>query len=508
MTPPANRRRIGRSLLKAALSLIIIGIAGAGGPLIYKVSVWQQTPSQLASFLQMHALAKHGASQPSIPGALVQAVASALENLDRMNLRPDLPPPAFADLPPPAFAGADARRDVPRPPGALHMADSMTSLRKAVAEAQPGDVIELLSGHYVLDQTLRIVRNGSPERPIVLRAGTLGSVVIESSVVEAIKLNASDWVFENLVMRGVCADDTGCDHAFHVVGGATGSVFRNLRLEDFNAHFKINAEQGRIPDNGRIEFVTMIDNHPRDTTVPVTPIDLDVASGWRMTANFIADFARTGADLVSYGGYAKAAGSDNRFERNVVFCEWKLRSSPGQRIGLSFGGGGSDPGIRRDHAQLGYEQSGSVMQDNLIVACNDDGIYLNRSAATVVSHNTLIDTAGIDVRFPQSRAIVSANLVDGPIRARDGGTLSADGNLSTGLWSLFRGQHPLRSLFADPAHLDLRWRQLPPQATSASIDRDLCGFDRSAHQPSRPGAFDDFAACLEHDQPGQNVDRE
>ncbi len=280
------------------------------------------------------------------------------------------------------------------------------------------------------------------------------------------------------------------------MGGAAGTQFRNSRLEDFNAHIKINGEGGGFPDNGRIEYVTLIDRHPRRTKVAVTPVDLDAANGWTVADNFIADFAKSGGDLVSYGGYAKAAGSGNVFERNVVLCEWHLRAQPGQRIGLSFGGGGSDRGIRRDIGRSGYEQSGSVIRDNLIAACSDDGIYINRSPDSLVLHNTLIDTAGIDVRFPESMATIRANLVDGPIRTRDGGLVWADGNLSTGIWRLFRGQHPQRLAFIDPAALDLRWRGAAPDVVDSGDEPDLCRVSRPATGLSRPGAFGNFTVCL------------
>ena len=84
------------------------------------------------------------------------------------------------------------------------------------------------------------------------------------------------------------------------------------------------------------------------------------------------------------------------------------------------------------------------MQDNLIIACSDDGIYINRSPDSLIRRNTLIGTAGIDVRFPESIATVTENLVDGPIRTRDDGLIFQDNNRSTSIWQLYLGRHPLR----------------------------------------------------------------
>jgi hypothetical protein len=180
----------------------------------------------------------------------------------------------------------------------------------------------------------------------------------------------------------------------------------------------------------------------------------------------------------------------------VVLCEWRLRGYPGERIGLSFGGGGSDRRIRRDRGHSGYEQADATMRDNLVAFCSDDGIYINRAPGSILSHNTLIDTAGIDVRFPVSLVQLNDNLVDGPIRARDDALLWSSGDWSSSLLGLFLGRHPLRALFADPAGLDLRWRDQPKRDDGAmsSVALDLCGRPRQGH--ALPGAFDDFAACL------------
>jgi hypothetical protein len=149
------------------------------------------------------------------------------------------------------------------------------------------------------------------------------------------------------------------------------------------------------------------------------------ASGWRIAANLITDFVKSGGDNISYGAFAKGAGDHNVFERNVVLCEYKLRGQAGERIGLSFGGGGTGLVFRRDDGASGAEQISSIMRDNLIAFCSDDGVYLNRAAETVLEHNTLIDTAGIDSRFPETSAEVINNIVDGVIRQRDGGRLQA-----------------------------------------------------------------------------------
>ena len=289
-------------------------------------------------------------------------------------------------------------------------------------------------------------------------------------------------------------DDSSCEHAFHIVGNAKRTVLRNNLLVDFNAHIKIVGENGGFPDAGTIDHNTLTDTRPRATSNPVTPIDLDAASGWLITGNLISDFIKSGGDTISYGAFAKAAGANNAFERNVVLCEDRLRGEGGQRVGISLGGGGSGEVIRRDGGRSGREQENGRISDNLIAFCSDQGIYINRAHNSQIEHNTLLDTSGIEIRFPQSSADVKANIIDGTIAVRDGGHLRAESNETESLLGLFVGWHPQRSLFADVGRLDLIWRGDPPRTSTRDPRPDLC----SASRGSQPviGAFENFSRCL------------
>ena len=313
-------------------------------------------------------------------------------------------------------------------------------------------------------------------------------------MVETFKVSAPFWRFENLSMRGVCDNHSDCEHAIHVVGGATDVVIRNNRFEDYNAHVKINAEDGRFPDRGVIEGNTFTNTAPRVTENPVTPIDLVAASDWQIRANIIADFVRGDDSRATYGAFVKGEGEGNVIERNLVVCEWKLRGVAGEHVGLSLGGGGTDLWARRQQGRSGFEQVGGVIRDNLIASCDDDGIYINRAARSVIDHNTLLDTAGVDVQFVETSATVTANIVDGAVRARDGASLRAQDNAAPFLLGLFAGWHPQRNSFSEPASLDLTWRKEPVRLSDSDPRVDLCG--RQRDRLSAPGAFDDFSRCL------------
>jgi len=59
--------------------------------------------------------------------------------------------------------------------------------------------------------------------------------------------------------------------------------------------------------------------------------------------------------------------------------------------------------LRRDLGLSGYEYADGVMTGNLIASLGR-WIYLNRAANSVIRHNTLIGTLGIDARYPETIA--------------------------------------------------------------------------------------------------------
>ncbi len=426
--------------------------------------------------------------------AITHSTAFVAELLERMDRIPDVSAsgsPTWVGASEDASTTTDVNpAERRRPIGSIQL------LEAAVGSAMPGDIIELLPGHYRIESVIYISRPGRPDAPVTLRAARLGSVVLESAVTEAIKVDATHWHFENLVMRGLCApqDDDNCEHAFHIVGRANGTVIHNNRLVDFNAQIKINGENGRFPDNGLIDHNTLTDSRPRSTANPVTPIDLDAGSNWLITGNLMADFIKADGDRISYGAYAKAAGENNVFERNLVLCEDRLGHQRGQRIGLSLGGGGSGTAYRRDAGRSGLEHDNGRISDNLIAYCSDAGIYINRARRSRIEHNTILDTAGIEVRFPQSSAEIEGNVIDGVIAVREDALIHTEANDEAFLLGLFVGWHPQRSLFADVARLDLRWRGSPPRSPIPHPRPDLCGASRGPNPAI--GAFEDFALCL------------
>jgi parallel beta-helix repeat protein len=307
------------------------------------------------------------------------------------------------------------------------------ALQAAVQSARPGDQIVLADGVYRLADGIECANPGTPAAPIVVRAAHPFGARILSATVEAFHVLAPNWHFRDLEVRGVCADDSTCEHAFHVVGHATGFQMVHNRVVDFNAQLKVNADMAHnVPDGGLVEDNEIFDTHPRHTANPVAPLNIDIASDWIVRRNVIANFYRTEDDQVSYGAFVKGGAQRPVFEDNFVLCAPE-RPSPGVRVGLSFGDGGMDAALCAPAWNAAVpcdpEVRDGSMRNNIVVNCSDVGIYLNKAANTRLVYNTLIGTAGIDFRYPSSTGLVAGNVLSGGIHRREGGSFTGRDNL-------------------------------------------------------------------------------
>lgn len=312
-------------------------------------------------------------------------------------------------------------------------ASTVTGLVDALRRATPGTLIVLAPGTYRLNGTRLALGNaGRPDAPIYVRAARLGEAVIELATLEGFYVDKPFWVFENLVVRGVCERDGDCEHAFHVVGDGHGTVLRNTVLVDFNAALKVNglpSGKGLLaPDAGLVEHCTVTNARARQTDNPVSLLNINAGDGWTVRRCIVADFAKAGGNRTSYGAFMKSNSRGGLFEQNLVVCAAALPDDGDQRIGLSLGGGGTEKPYCREH-DCSTEHTGGILRNNVVVNCSGPGIHLNRAAETGVYANLLAGTAGVEARFPTTAATLVDNVLDGAIRARDGARLRADGNL-------------------------------------------------------------------------------
>ncbi len=380
------------------------------------------------------------------------------------------------------------------------------SLLAAIAAAAPGDEIVLADGVYELGANVSCSTPGTAAEPIVVRAENPLGAQIRFDALEGFKVDAAHWRFEGLDIRGVCANDSDCEHAFHVVGAAHGFVLRRSRVVDFNAQLKVNASLVNgsyvAPDDGLVELCDIGDTSGRQTSAPVTKLNIDGGLRWTVRDNYLHDFHKDGGNTISYGAFMKSGGADGLFERNLVVCDAGA-SSGGARIGLSFGGGGTgnqfcapayDANVPCDP-----EHSGGTMRNNVIVGCSDVGIYLNRSSDTSLLHNTLIGTTGIDFRFASTSGHADGNVLAGTIRDRDGATHTEGTNLESVAQSSFD------AWYVDPLAGDLSLLSTPTELIGAGsdlVDDDYCARARPATAQTLGALEHSLGDCATFPPPG------
>jgi hypothetical protein len=165
-------------------------------------------------------------------------------------------------------------------PGLVHAAPvnvaTAAEFIAAIQKAKAGDEILLADGTYAIKQNLSCTADGAEGSPIVVRAANPLGATILFDAVEGFKVSGKRWRFEGLLIRGVCASDSTCEHAFHVTGDADDFAMVGCTVRDFNAQLKVNASKGSdgawyTPDRGLIEGCDLGDDKPRQTSNPAAP---------------------------------------------------------------------------------------------------------------------------------------------------------------------------------------------------------------------------------------------
>lgn len=376
------------------------------------------------------------------------------------------------------------------------------ALLLAIKQAQPGQAIVISDGEYRLSGKRFAISQSRPtaSNPIYLRSETPGGVTLKLDSLEGFMIDQPHWYIEGINFQGICAQHSRCDHALHIVGAASHTIIRNNQFYDFNAAIKVNQLKGQFPDYGIIERNRFGMHQPRETNASVTPINLDHGSGWKVRQNLIHDFIKTGGNKVSYGAYMKGGSLHGVFEQNLIICNTSQTQYPGSRVGLSFGGGGMHQKQRRDQAE--FEVSQAVMRNNIILHCNDVGIYSQTAKDVTINNNILYHTAGIDVRFPQSKAEVYNNVMNGKIRERDGALSHQTNNFIAPL-SYWTGKNSLKAVYAAPESGDFTLVNPEPlldhsvnARRSAGNFSDYCG-NPIKNGTAYLGAIYDSARCFQ-----------
>jgi parallel beta-helix repeat protein len=373
--------------------------------------------------------------------------------------------------------------------GSVFVSNS-TELLTALQTATSGDTVILKPGKYSLSQPkISLSAAGTAAKPITVRAEHAGDVVLELNTVDGFLLSGPYWVFENLDIVGTCQPEVRCDHAFHLVGGADNTVIRDSRLREFNAMIKgstlRDGDQYLAANDVVIERNIFSNNMPRKTSRAVTFIDVVGGNNWAIRSNVIMDFAKDGGNNTSYGAFLKGSSTNGLFDGNLVVCS--LSHKGGVRMGLSFGGGGTGKKWLRES----FEHKNGTMRNNIVVNCSDAGIYLNKSVDTQIYNNTLLQTAGIDVRFAETSAEIRDNVLSSFINERDGGKSVSENNLTVLMAPNIERLYATE-VGAFPAHIQVLEFAARPDtelvdsgSPTNTLNHDFCGNARLDGSPDR-----------------------
>gem|GEM_PF-6564984 len=290
-------------------------------------------------------------------------------------------------------------------------------LRRALAAAQAGDVIELAPGDYPITSTLSPAAGGLPQAPIMVRGQPGARLLSRTAVV--LRLAQPHWMLEGLSIEGDCQPANRCETGLQLLGNARQLRLQQLQLKGFNTAILVRGDAGNWPDQGRLSDSLIANATPRSGGSAGVGLDLGGASGWLISGNRFADLGRDGA--VGYALLLRGGGEGNRVERNLISC-----AAGGRQVGIGLGGSRTGTRLMR-HPERDLEQLQTQIAHNLVVNCGEAALDLYRSADARVEHNHLLASGGIDLRGGSSATLV-ANLSSGAWYPRRGNLLGGNAN--------------------------------------------------------------------------------
>ncbi len=312
---------------------------------------------------------------------------------------PDVPPPP----PPPPTGGDEYQPDNGPVVGSSNRVVSVSTsaqLLQAMAAANPGDAIQLNAGTYRLtDSKVRANRAGTATNPIFLRATSLGTATIEFCNVEGFYVSASNWVFENLVIRGACLDGSNNEHAFHMVGGSSNTILRNSKVVNFMSAVKTNCDVsgGNFTCPSGIKFINnrFFNDRPIPGNSPFNVLNIDGANNVVVRGNLFYDFASSNTSRSATAIYPKMHSNNVLVEQNFVVCEKNVVTGSNRRamnVGDATDGNPncinsvcrSYNGVFRNNIFMNCQGSGNSF--GIGVINQDTSVYLNNTVLNV-KHN-------------------------------------------------------------------------------------------------------------------------
>lgn len=261
--------------------------------------------------------------------------------------------------------------DLPTPVREVRVS-SIEMLRQAVAAAMPGDAIIMENGTYTASSTVSIAasgRRGTAERPIVIRAASVGGVTLSG----ALSFTFSDS--ENVILHGFVLR--------HRVRSASG--FDVGVLIENSSFVRLSRNDLQLAPNG--------------TTRNMYVFLTGTGGDHRLDHNAFHDKATDG-NFIAVNGPTGAVVPRIRIDHNH-FARHTERQTNGEAIRLG------DSGRQ-------FSSSNSVIEWNLFEQCNGDPEVVSiKSTDTRVLYNTLLDNDGSIVLRHGNHNWVEGNYIRG-----------------------------------------------------------------------------------------------
>lgn len=307
------------------------------------------------------------------------------------------------------------------PPSSMEvMVSTASELAGAVAAARPGQRIVLRPGTYVLPDRLRffVENTGSSGLPVTVMARDgLGSVVIDANGNEEAfyVISGHYLILQGLVITG------GAYHAIKIDGPSSDIVIRNCKLFDNTRANGIYDQTSAIkggPGAGLPYRVTIEDSEIYQVApfagVNFQGIDCNACKDWVVRNNRIHDIH--GATLAGMGIQFKSGSSNTVIENNVI---WNCGLT-----GINYGGFGVP-----SWGNETFDHVGGIVRNNVIYGVADAGISVINAKDGKVFSNTLFNNGyNPDVRVRAENLQYRNNILDQPLRLRDGTEAAASNN--------------------------------------------------------------------------------
>jgi poly(beta-D-mannuronate) lyase len=232
--------------------------------------------------------------------------------------------------------------------GATRVVDSIAALQAAIEAATPGDTITLKNGTYAVTAAIKVARSGTPEKPIVLAAETVGGVELSGTHGFTVTSPASFVIIQGFRFThasGTIAIGSGTNHVRF-----TRNTFQ---CSGEGAYLTVTGDDAEVDRN---EFR---DKHTLGNMISVTGTGSQVARKLWIHHNSFHDFANahgngaetirfglsglslsTGAGLVEYNRFVRCVGENELISNKSSGNTYRYNTfleSPGAQLTLRHG---------------------------------------------------------------------------------------------------------------------------------------------------------------------------